>query len=135
MFNQLNYRNMKVKMLSLVSMFLVGTLVLSAQSKTEKFKVYGNCGMCEKRIETAAKSVKGVTAADWNKDTKMITVTFDSLKTDVDKIQIAIADVGHDTDMHRAKDKVYEGLDGCCHYDRPPANEPEKGKEMKNQVQ
>jgi periplasmic mercuric ion binding protein len=116
---------MKVKMLSLVSLFLLGTMALSAQSKTEDFKVYGNCGMCEKRIETAAKSVKGVTSADWNKETDMIEVSFDSTKTDVDKIQIAIADVGHDTDVYRAKDKVYEGLPGCCQYDRPPAKEPE----------
>ncbi|MCK9398464.1 MAG: heavy-metal-associated domain-containing protein [Bacteroidales bacterium] len=123
---------MKVKMVSFGCLFLLGTMTLFAQSKTEEFKVYGNCGMCEKRIETAAKSVKGVAAADWNKETKMIDVSYDSTKTDVDKINITIAKVGHDTDMYRADDKVYDELPGCCHYDRPAAKEPEKDHEMHN---
>jgi mercuric ion binding protein len=123
---------MNVKMVSLVSLFLMGTTALFAQIKKEEFKVYGNCGMCESRIETAAKSVEGVTAADWHKETKMIDVSYDSTKTNVDKIQIAIADVGHDTDMHRAENKVYKGLPGCCHYDRPGAMELEKSHDMHN---
>ena len=49
-----------------------------AADKTEKFEVKGNCGMCEKRIEKAALSVDGVLAADWDKETKMIDVKFDS---------------------------------------------------------
>ena len=54
--------------------------------------------MCEARIEKAAKSVEGVSKADWNKDTKMMEVTFDDAKTNVDKVETAIAKVGHDTD-------------------------------------
>lgn len=90
-------------------------------TKTEKFKVYGNCGMCESRIEKAAKSVEGVISADWNKETKMIVVTFDEAKISVHKIYMAIGNVGHDTDMHKADDKIYEALPGCCLYERPKA--------------
>ena len=100
-------------------------MTLFAQSKTEKFKVYGNCGMCEKRIETAAKSVEGVSAADWNTETKMIEVSFDTTKTDVHKIHMAIAKAGHDTEMHKATDEAYNKLPGCCHYERPVAKQPE----------
>ncbi len=89
---------------------------LFAQSKTEKFKVYGNCGMCEARIEKAANSVDGVTKADWNKENKMLQVTFESSKTDVHKIHMAIAKSGHDTDMHKANDENYENLPMCCKY-------------------
>lgn len=109
---------MKTKVLSLVALFLMGAASVFAANKTEKFKVYGNCGMCESRIEKAAKSVEGVSAADWDKETKMIVVTFDDAKTDVHKVHMAIAAAGHDTDMHRAKDEVYEKLPSCCHYDR-----------------
>lgn len=94
-----------------------------AQAKTEEFKVYGNCGMCESRIEKAAKSIEGVTAADWSKDTKMMEVSFDSTKTDVHKIEMAIVKVGHDTDMYKAKDETYDALPGCCKYDREPVKE------------
>ena len=117
---------MKIKMLSIVTFFLFTTLVLSAQEKTEKFKVYGNCGMCESRIEEAAKSVDGVTAAKGDRDTEMIEVTFDSTKTDVQKVHKAIAEAGHDTDMQRADDKAYDDLPGCCHYDRAPAKHEEE---------
>ena len=116
---------MKNKMKSLIAIviLLLGFGSLQAQdatTKTEKFKVYGNCGMCESRIEKAVKSIDGVSAADWDQDTKMIEVTFDSEKTDLDKIHQAIADAGHDTDLKKADDKTYDDLPGCCHYDRKP---------------
>ncbi|MBN1415183.1 MAG: heavy-metal-associated domain-containing protein [Bacteroidales bacterium] len=101
-----------------IIMALMSTGALSAQLKTEKFKVFGNCSMCETRIEKAAKSVEGVSFADWNKETKMMDVSFDSVKTDVHKVHMAIANAGHDTEMHRANDDVYNALPACCRYDR-----------------
>ncbi len=87
-------------------------------SKTDEFKVKGNCSMCETRIETAAKSVEGVTSADWNRDTELIKVSFDPGKTDVQKIHMAIAGAGHDTEMYKAPQEAYDGLPACCKYDR-----------------
>lgn len=120
---------MKAKVLSLVSMFLLGTSLVFAQAKTEKFEVTGNCGMCETRIEKAAKSLDGVTTANWVQETKMLTVAFDSTKTTVHKIQMAIAKVGHDTPMHKAKDEVYNALPGCCKYDRTEVKKEDAGHE------
>jgi len=120
---------MKKSIFSLVLMFfIVGTMSVFAQNKTEEFKVYGNCGMCETRIENAAKSVNGVTTADWDKETKMIEVSFDASKTDVHKVHKAIAKVGHDTDMHKADDKVYNALPGCCQYERNTVDDKKKHK-------
>ncbi len=110
----------KTVVTALVVAFLSVTSVFG-QTKTEKFKVYGNCGMCETRIENAAKSVDGVTAADWNKDTKMLEVSFDESKTNVNTVDMAVAKVGHDTDKHKAEDAVYTKLPGCCKYDRTKA--------------
>jgi copper chaperone CopZ len=109
---------MKAKFFGIVMIFLMATAVVFAGEKTEKFKVYGNCGMCEKRIEKAASAVDGVSKADWNKETKKLDVTFDDAKTDLDKIEVAIANVGHDTPRHKAKKEVYDKLPGCCKYDR-----------------
>ena len=75
--------------------------------------------MCKSRIEKAAKTVPGVESADWNKETKMLEVTFDDSKTDADKIELAIAEAGHDTVKNKTKDSVYGELPGCCHYNRP----------------
>lgn len=112
----------KLLKLALIAIFTISGLSnLKAEDKkeTKEFKVFGNCGMCETRIEKAAMAVEGVSTADWNKETKMIKVTFDSETTNVHKIHMAIAKVGHDTEMHKADDKVYAALPGCCLYDRP----------------
>lgn len=102
----------------MIALFLLGTVSVFAGNKTEKIEVKGNCGMCETRIEKAANSVDGVLKADWNKKTKVLEVTFDDAKTSADKIEMAVAKVGHDTPHHKAKDEVYTKLPGCCKYDR-----------------
>lgn len=84
---------------------------------TSVFKVWGNCGMCEETIEGSLK-VDGVTSADWNSDSKMITVVFDSTKISLDQIQKNIASVGYDNVKYTADDKVYNELHDCCQYDR-----------------
>jgi copper chaperone CopZ len=110
---------MKTKILILISVFFIGTMSVIAQSKTEKFKVYGNCGMCQTRIEKAAKSVEGVSKAKWNSDNSILTVTYDENKAKIIDIHKAVAKVGHDTDLEKADATVYSNLPGCCKYDRP----------------
>jgi mercuric ion binding protein len=110
---------MKKRVLTiLIMVFALGFSAFAQNAKTEEFKVYGNCGSCKARIEKAAKSVEGVTTADWNKETKLIKVTYDPVKTDIHKINMAIAMAGHDTDMHKAPQEAYDKLPACCKYDR-----------------
>jgi periplasmic mercuric ion binding protein len=89
----------------------------SNQTKTESFKVWGKCEMCKARIEKAAKA-EGVTSADWNEKTALLTVVYNPSKTSVDALEKKLASVGHDTEKYRASDDVYSKLPGCCHYDR-----------------
>lgn len=117
---------MKTKVLSLVALFMLGAFSVFASNKTGKIEVKGNCGMCESRIEKAAKSVEGVSKADWDKETKKMEVTFDDTKTDLDKIEVAIAKVGHDTPKLKASTEVYNKLPGCCKYDRTDIKAAEK---------
>ncbi len=86
------------------------------QKQESTFKVYGNCGMCKDRIEEAAKSVSGVEYAEWNDDNKMLHITYLLNKTSLEKIHKAIAKVGHDTDIEKAPDDVYNNLPACCLY-------------------
>ena len=99
-------------------LFALGFSVFAQNTKTEKFEVKGNCGMCESRIEKAAKSVDGVSSADWDKETKIVEVSFNPAKTDLKKIHESIAKAGHDTELHKASKKVYDKLPGCCKYNR-----------------
>ena len=86
---------------------------------SESFTVYGNCGMCEKTIEGSLSDVEGVRSADWNKEDDQLSVIFASDVISLDDIKQKVADVGYDSDSHRAKDGVYNKLPGCCQYDRP----------------
>jgi periplasmic mercuric ion binding protein len=103
--------------------FALVSLTSMAQSesnkKKETFKVFGNCGMCESKIEGAVKDKKGVYSADWNQKSKKMTISYDSKKISLNQLKQLIADAGYDTQSHRAKDKTYNGLHGCCKYDRP----------------
>jgi len=92
----------------------------SEENKAEaSFKVYGNCGMCEETIEGSLDQ-KGIYIADWNRDTKMIDVSYDSEKYSLEDLHKLIASVGYDTELERADDEVYEDLHSCCQYERRP---------------
>jgi copper chaperone CopZ len=94
-------------------------------AKTESVKIYGNCGMCETTIEKAG-NVKKVAQVDWNKDTKMATLTYDPSKTNQDEILKHIALAGYDSDQFLAPDDVYAKLPECCQYDRVKKSETVK---------
>ena len=112
--------------MKLISKILVAITVLlsftscNAQiknAKTETVKVYGNCDMCEKTIEKAG-NLKKIAKVDWNVDTKMATITYDSKVTNQDAILKRIALSGYDSDKFLAPDNAYSKLPGCCQYDR-----------------
>ncbi len=108
----------KVLSLLIAMIALFGITKVSAQDKkTETFKVSGNCNMCKKRIEKAA-TTDGVSKAEWNVKTKIMTVAYDASKTSSIAIQKKIAAVGHDTEKEQATDDVYNKLPDCCRYDR-----------------
>lgn len=101
-------------------LWLFTVLVIQLQGQSSMtLKVYGNCGMCQDRIENIAKDVIGVNTATWDDSEQLLTITYqESLFTEMDLHQELVA-VGHDTDKMKATDEVYENLHGCCKYDRP----------------
>jgi len=84
---------------------------------TSTFKVWGNCEMCKETIEGSLK-VAGISKADWNVDSKIMTVTYDSTKITLDQIEKNIAGVGYDTEKYKGDDKAYHELAECCQYER-----------------
>jgi periplasmic mercuric ion binding protein len=88
-----------------------------AQGKTVKanIKVFGNCGMCKERIETALDQ-NGVKLASWDSKTKNLEVVYNSKKISEQQIHELIAGVGHDTEKVKAKNDVYAKLPFCCLY-------------------
>jgi copper chaperone CopZ len=81
------------------------------------FGVKGNCGMCKKTIETAAKSLDGVIKADWDKQSKQVSLVYDSQIIDLMSIHQAIANSGYGTELVENNMDSYENLPLCCKYD------------------
>ncbi|MBL4710798.1 MAG: heavy-metal-associated domain-containing protein [Flavobacteriales bacterium] len=94
-------------------------LVSVSDSTTESFKVFGNCGMCKRTIEGSLVNQEGIYSADWNKETKMIRVNYNEFLISLDDIKKKITSVGYDTEVLRATEESYNGLSGCCQYERP----------------
>jgi len=81
------------------------------------FKVKGNCEMCKETIENSLK-VDGVKDAEWDVDSKIIMVAFDSTKISLDQMQKDIAAVGYDNEKYKGDENAYAGLPECCQYTR-----------------
>lgn len=113
-----------LKVLSLAIVCLGLTATVNAQDKKESFKVSGNCGMCKAKIEKAAKDA-GAKEAEWDVDTKMLTVSYKSSTTNAAKIQQKIAAVGYDNVGAKATTEAYNKLHGCCKYERTEATAKE----------
>lgn len=108
-------RQMLLSMLLLVSLGSCAGPIRNA--KTETFKVAGNCGMCKSTIEMASNK-KGISEAEWNKDTKVLSLTYDAQKTTSDEVLKRVAYAGYDNEKFLAPDDAYAKLAECCHYDR-----------------
>lgn len=107
-----------MKSLLIIFSFIIAANVSFAQSaknETTTIKVYGNCVMCKKRIETAL-DTKGIKTASWDTKTKELSVVYVPSKITELEIHQLVASVGHDTDKVKAKDEVYADLPFCCLY-------------------
>lgn len=82
---------------------------------TVQFRVEGACEMCKERIEEAAKG-KGVQKAEWDIDSKMLTLHYFPAIANVNKIKDRIVEAGHDLLNKKAKNNIYNALPECCHY-------------------
>ena len=120
-FKKIKMIEFKKIILLFISVVLISVSVYAQKPKYEQenFKVWGKCEMCKRTIEKAAKSVDGVKTARWNMVNGKMKVKFNPEKTDVEKIQQAIAFVGYDTELFKATDESYNKLHFCCKYERP----------------
>ena len=120
-----------IKIMYAILFAFVTSLSVNAQSdksertigiKTQSIKVFGECGMCKKRIENAAGRVEGIKSVNWNEDTKILTIKYSVFKTEAaENVQKAIASVGYDTEKYTAADNTYNALPDCCRYKRKQA--------------
>lgn len=103
--------------------FIMGSRAYAQETlQTKSFKVFGACEMCKERIEHVLK-IKGIRSANWNVNTKIMDIVFDSSLVTLEKIENKILAAGHDLEKRKAKDVVYNNLPACCHYREEEENQ------------
>ncbi|MAD50218.1 MAG: ATPase [Flavobacteriales bacterium] len=117
----MNKSIIRISYILIFSMFVIFNVTARTNfldKEKTKFKVWGNCEMCNKTISNAAKSLDGVLFFKWNSKTKIATVKFDSDIISIEDIQLNISLSGYDTENFKAPDNIYNNLHYCCKYKR-----------------
>ena len=93
--------------------------VAQAQKKIETIEIQTSavCDMCKETIEKQLAFTKGITAAELDVKTGVVTVSYKTNKATIDDIRTAINEVGYDADDRPADEKAYDNLHHCCKKD------------------
>lgn len=112
--------NNSISKILMVIMILLSSTISFAQIKnatTATVKINGTCEMCKANIEKAG-SDKKLTTVNWDENTKLASITYDSKQTNQQEILKRIALAGYDNEAFRAPDDLYAKLPECCQYER-----------------
>ncbi|MCX8143781.1 MAG: ATPase [Bacteroidia bacterium] len=85
--------------------------------KEAQVHVWGSCELAKAKIDSAAK-LDGVQIADWNMETKLLTLKYDSTKVTLDNILKNVSLAGFDNERYFGDDYEYEKLPDSCKYER-----------------
>ena len=108
-------KTIKIFTAFLFSMFTINICIAQTSLTKENIKVWGNCEMCKKKIEKAAKGA-GASYASWDADTQLLAVSYNTGETNTLQIEKAVAASGYDTKDIKASKKAFKKLDACCRY-------------------
>lgn len=102
--------------MKLITIIISIIISISTYAQSVSIEVSGECGMCKTRIESAALSTIGVSSADYDLEDKKLTVSYAEGLFNISELHQNIANVGHDTDLVKANDDVYDSMPMCCQY-------------------
>ncbi len=90
------------------------TTATASNNTSVQIQTSGECEMCKKTIESEVGKMTGVKKATLDVETKVLTVEYNSKKTNPDKVRKAIAAIGYDADDVKANNRARKELPGCC---------------------
>lgn len=97
----------------LTTILMITVISVFAKNVTQKITVKGQCGDCKERIETAL-DIKGVSYAEWDVESKTLTVRYNDKKITENKIHSIISELGYATDKVAADKTAESKLPNCC---------------------
>ncbi len=103
---------MKIKNIFLATLMAL-TIGVFAKNITKTITVKGECDKCKDKIETAL-DMPGISFAEWNKETKILTVRYNDNKVSENDIHTTISNLGYATGKMEANKESQQNLDNCC---------------------
>ena len=91
-----------------------GMVSAQADSDTLKIKTSAVSEMCKERIEHDMKFEKGVSSAELDLKSAVLTLVYNPAKTTEEKLKTAVTKIGYSADDMPANEKAYSKLPGCC---------------------
>lgn len=79
-----------------------------------KVKTSAVCKMCKKRIEKDMSLTKGVSKAELDLETKVLTLVYNEKQTNPKKLKEAVSKIGYDAGEVVADQKAHNRLPDCC---------------------
>ena len=104
-----------MKKIFILASILITIVACSTKPNAEaSFFVRGNCDMCKERIDKTVLSIKGVETANWDVESKMLQVSYDSTVVSKLDIEKGIAATGHATQGVPMDSTAHDKLPECC---------------------
>lgn len=102
--------------------FISFTTASAQQSKNQKAVIKTaiycdhckECETCGKNFQANMLKIKGVKMYELDDKKMIITIYYNSQKTNLQTIKTAISQLGYDAEDIKADVTAYENLDGCC---------------------
>ena len=103
----------------IIIIFCFFSLSVWAQKETVKIQTSAPCldmPCCKDIIEEEMQFTRGVTAVNLDIPSAVLTVTFKTKKTNIDKLRKAISLLGYTADDVKADKKAHDKLPLCCQH-------------------
>lgn len=108
---------MKSLIIIMIATLSANAVLAQKSIETVEIQTSAVCDMCKETIEKQLAFTKGVTAAELDVKTAIVTVSYKTNRTTIEDIRTAINEVGYDADDSPAETKAYDDLHHCCKKD------------------
>lgn len=105
---------MRTALLALLATLSINVGLAQKTIETIEIQTSAVCDMCKETIEKQLAFTKGVTAAELDIKTAVVTVSFKTNKATIEDIRKAINEVGYDADNSKATKDAFDNLHECC---------------------
>jgi periplasmic mercuric ion binding protein len=99
---------------SIIIVFFALNMSFADTPTVIKIKTSAICGMCKRKIEKNLAFEKGIEDVNLDINSKILTVSYDSKKTNPKEIKKIVNNTGYDADELQADPVAYEKLSSCC---------------------